>query len=114
MGPRYSISKKSALHFTRNGRFKSAIHGAIKSLNHDHPEHKISNDAARSLVKRISGQLRETFARLLVDRMMLTWLEEHRDDWDRIGKLRGGLRNVVEQEMLREEREEDNSQETPA
>lgn len=106
--PRYKIPVGEALNFTRSGLFKRELHGAIKSFNHDHPEHQIPSKVAVSLVKRVSGQLRETFARMYADRIMLTWLEEHRSEWPELCKIQGGLRQVILDEMKR--REENNTQ----
>lgn len=106
MATRYKLSRVQAIKMcNKDGSFKTMLHGALKSFNHDHPEWAIPEKAHVSLVKRLEGQLREEFAHLISDRLILNWLEIHRPEWPDLCKLRGGLRNVIGEEM--EKRNED-------
>ncbi len=66
--------------------------GAIKSCKKIHP----NGLDGRSLVKRIVGNLKETFARLLFDRYLIDWLCKNRLDLSEInGELRIELFKLI-------------------
>lgn len=106
MSVRYKLPKARAIKMcNKDGSFKTYLHGALKSFNHDHPEWAIPKEAHTSLVKRLEGQLKEEFAQLVSDRLILNWLEIHRPEWSELCKIRGGLRIVIAEEMEKRERE---------
>jgi hypothetical protein len=61
----------------------------------------MTKDAAHSLAKRVDAELRVEFSRILADRQILTWLEEHRSEWPALAKIPGGLRKAIAEEMER-------------
>jgi hypothetical protein len=99
---RYKMPRKFAIKLaTKDQSLKQVLHGAIKSFSHDHPEWAVPGDARTSLVKRLEGQMKSVFARILADREVLDWLEAHRYEWPELCKLQGGLRKAIAEEMER-------------
>ena len=100
--PRYNLPKPlAALLTTHDDTVVACVMRACARLSHEHPEWAVSKDAAHSLAKRVDAELRGEFSRIMADRQILTWLEEHRAEWTELAKLPGGLRKAIVKEMER-------------
>jgi len=99
--------KKPPEHFrgplvTNTGLLRTHLKGVLKSFNDAHPEWRIPPDLRwKSLLKRIEGTIKVHFQATIIDRNILDWLEQHREEWPELCKLRGGLRKVIPEEMER-------------
>jgi len=97
----YKIPKDVAIDLIKDQSFadlKKVIVGGIKSYMHTHGNSDIE---ILSLEKRITGAVKEYYARLLTDRYILDWLTVNRIDLGEIqGELRNGLINVIKGNCL--------------
>lgn len=99
---RFKLTKQQASKFNTHDKqmVRDCVMSACHSLSTDHPEWRISDEAASSLAKRVNAVLSNKLDRLLSDRAMLNWLENHRYEWERLSKIRGGLRQVLYEEIM--------------
>ena len=100
----YKIPRDVAIDLIKDQSFsglKKAIVGGIKSYTHVHGNKCIEGVDVLSLEKRITGAVKEYYARLLTDRYILDWLTVNRIDLGEIqGELRNGLINVIKGNCL--------------
>lgn len=77
-----------------NGRVMKAVRCGIRDFIRDHPDAAI-NVNYTSLAKRVKGQLKTELSRLLLDKMMLDWMERHREEALDLFEKRGALRHLL-------------------
>lgn len=90
---------------THVGSLQKLLNSAIISYNNDHPNWAIPQKRWSSLTKRMETIIKEYFNGILGDRIILDWLAEHRYEWTELSKIRGSLREVIPNEIIKRSQE---------